>query len=544
MAKTRFIPLGGVGEFGANAAIVQTETTTVLIDYGLMFPPDTSKPGVDYYVHDWQTIMQLFPELSAVFVTHGHEDHIGGLPHLLPNVPLTVYTTPYTATLIRGALENHRHQTRFREVRLNDAVTHGDISVEFVGVTHSIVHACALHIETPWGTILHSGDFKVDPLPRDGHVFQTDRFRYLGDRGIDLLVMDSTNSQRSGFSPAEDDLLPDLEREIRASEGRVYITTFSSHMPRIKKLKALAEQCGRVLCLVGRSLERHYKAAIGAGYFDEYDAGVVSVDQARDMPENRVLFVITGSQGETASSLVRMQRESFRGLRFNRQDTVIFSSRAIPGNERKIALLTGSLEAMGVRVVTPRESHVHTSGHGHREDLAYLLNLTRPKAVAPIHGEFHHLLTHFRWLQKVAGEETHLLLIEDGDAICLDGENIFLGDKIRTELVPIDGNQNVPLSRAAIRDRKNMMYSGFILIACSFDREGKPQFSVEGYGLAGDPEDGFLTYIDEALSDLKLQKSQSDGAHADRILDTAREALRGVFFGKPTIKVVVNGKIY
>lgn len=543
--ETRFIPVGGVGEFGANASILKTSTTTVLIDFGLMFPPDSRKPGVDYYVVNPQKLLAAFPDIQAIFLTHGHEDHIGGLPHLLPHRNLPVFALPYTARLVAEKFHDQAFTPVLQEVELNQAIPFGDIQVTFLGVTHSIQHACSLAIDTPAGRLIHSGDFKVDPLPEDNHPFQSEHFRQWGKKGVDILLMDSTNATKPGFCPSDQALLPHWENIISQAQGRVFFATFSSHMPRVKKIIKLAAKLGRKVAFLGRSLKRHMKIAVETGYLGLRADVMVSFEQAMKIPEDTILFVMTGSQGEPRSATARILRNDYKGLAFNSRDTVIFASKAIPGNERQMALLCSDMERKGITVVTGKDQPVHASGHAYREELAYLLCLTNPKTAIPIHGEFHHLLKHFQWLNQIMDDHGQLLLIEDGDQVVLDSSGTRLEQNIRVELLPIDGNQELPLENSLIRQRKDMMYSGLLIIAWHHqEKSAEPLIQVSTCGMVLADPDESMARITVELQRMDYRQYVNDDLWASTLRKTARSVLRQFFYGRPLIKCIVNGNIF
>jgi len=542
--KTQVIPIGGVGEFGANSTIIRTEETTILIDFGIMFPPDSKQPGVEFYINNPKLLLRQFPELSAIFITHAHEDHIGGLGFLLSIADLPVYTMPYTAQMIEKHCSFFRIEPKIHRVELNKPELHGDLSVEFIGVTHSIAQACALAIKTPDGTIVHTGDFKVDPLPADGHIFQSDRLKELGDKGVDLLIMDSTNAFKPGFCPSDQEIVPYIEEEIRKAQGRVFFTTFSSHMPRIKKLKRIARRTGRKIAMIGRGFEKHFEISVDTRYMERWPDVFVSIAQTEKLPDHQVIFVATGSQAEQQSALARICREGYKNVKAKAGDLVIFSSKAIPGNERQLALMASDLERQGIDVVTEKMSYVHTSGHAYREDLAYMLALTKPRTVSPIHGEFLQLLSNFHWLKSLLAEHQDALLIEDGSVVCITEDQITLEGVVETELLPIDGGRNLPISTEVLRQRKDMMYSGLILICATV--KGPPEqnhFQISIDGMVERKPGTTVNLISEILEPLNFDLNQSIEAWSEAIYLMCKRTMKRRTGGRPLIKIVINGRV-
>lgn len=540
----KVIPLGGVGTFGANATVVQTPKTSILIDFGLMFPPDHRQPGVEYYVHDVELLLQNFPDLSALLVTHGHEDHIGGIPFLVEKKPIPIYSMPYTAELIRQKLQDFRLKTPIAHVNLDHPLVLGDLEIEFIGVTHSIPQACAMAVSAPAGCLVHSGDFKVDALPNDNYPFQSQKLKRIGDRGVDLLIVDSTNAAKSGFCPSDAVIQGSLENEILAAPGRVFFTTFSSHIPRLRQLARIARRTGRKIAIMGRSFLKHYMTSLDTRY-QAHDAELfISVKAAEQLPDREKIFVVTGSQGEKSSVLVRLKEETFQGLDLKQGDTVIFSSRTIPGNERVIALLISDLENRGVRVVSGANGAVHTSGHGYREDSAYMLHLVRPKTVIPIHGEFHNLLCHQQWLESMVQDGQQVMLIQNGDIVTVRPDGVFLTGQAPASLVPIDGNLELCLTKKALRDRKDMMYSGLLLVVAAFgENADRGAFQVRFHGLAGPDPDEPASSMKVAL-DAQRFGSWDDLHHlAERIIKEIRRLLKREGLGRPLIKLVLNGRV-
>ncbi len=531
----QIIPLGGVGAFGANATIFRTESTSILVDFGLMFPPDSRQPGVDYYIIDPDFLLTNFPKLDAICITHGHEDHIGALPFLLARLDVPVFTMPYTADLIR---QKCRHlKPSLKTVSLNKPISIGDIQVEFVGVTHSIIQACALAIHANGSSVIHSGDFKVDALPGDEYPFQWQRFQQLGEDGIDLLIMDSTNAAKPGFCPSDAEIVDTIEDHIRQAKGRVFFTTFSSHMPRLKKLKRIAKAAGRKVVLLGRSFQRHYMASIDAAYLAHDPDTFISMQEAESVPDEQLIYVVTGSQGERSAVLAKLTHDEFQGLRLDQGDTVIFSSKTIPGNERVIALLISDLENKAVHVIAASKYPIHTSGHGYREDMAFLYSLTKARHVIPIHGEFNFLLQHYRWLQELLGSDQRTHLIQTGDVVELKGDQLVINDPYQVPLLPIDGNQDVPLDTKTLRDRKDMMYSGLIVVSAHTGESINVEIAT--HGLA-EKEPGLLASEMAKTLTRVLSKQRAADPHAI-LKRESKKFLKTKFFGRPLIKIIVDG---
>jgi len=542
---TRVIPIGGVGEFGANATVIQSRETTILVDFGLMFPPDKRQPGVDFYINDPDLLLESFPDLSAIFLTHGHEDHIGGLSFLLAKASLPIYAMPYTARLVRRALAYDADDVDadLRETALGEPVRHGDITVEMIGVTHSIVQATALSIKTPDGHVIHSGDFKVDALPEDGYPFQSDRFRALGEEGVDLLIMDSTNAVKHGFSPIDHEIEQNLEAHIAAAPGRVFLTTFSSHMPRIRRLHHIAKRTGRRLAFIGRSFGKHFQLALDTRYLTYHEDVITSVDAAAEMPDDKVIFVVTGSQGEQGSALMRIKRGTFRGISFQAGDTLIFSSKTIPGNERAVFLLSSDLQRDGVEVIADQGADVHTSGHGYREDMAYMLALTKPRFVAPIHGEFSFLRAHHAWLETLIDDDQRVLLIDDGDVLEIADGEVRLTGTVPVGLLPVDGNQNLPIDRTLISERKDMMYSGLVLVSAQVRlADDFTDYEVETHGLVERRPGQAAKTLEAALGAVVLEADDPD-LITETLMRCIKKSLKTFFNGRPLIKLVLNGRI-
>ena len=391
--------------------------------------------------------------------------------------------------------------------------------------------------------VVHSGDFKVDPLPGDGFPFQESRFREIGDAGVDVLLTDSTNAHLAGFCPSEYQIQAPLEEQIREAPGRVFFTTFASHIPRLKKLETIAKNTGRKIVLMGRSFLKHHQISLETRYMSYAPDLFIEPSRAQQLQDRELIFVITGSQGERNSVLTRIVRERFQKVALKAGDTVIFSSRAIPGNERIIALLISMMESKGAHVITSATHRVHTSGHGFREDSAFLLSLVRPRAVVPFHGEFHHLLTHYQWLKKIVTPGQEVLLAQNGDFLTIRQGMVHQDGHMSIKLLPIDGNQDLPIEGSALQERKDMMYSGLIIVS-GHPNPGSRRyhFEVATHGMA-EPEPGFVAHRIEAALNRASELPKDHPLLARHLLKTARSVLKEFFNGRPFIKIILNGKI-
>jgi ribonuclease J len=353
--------------------------------------------------------------------------------------------------------------------------------------------------------------------------------------------MDSTNAMKRGFSPSERLIVPHLEDEIREAEGRVFLTTFSSHMPRIKNLKRIARRTGRHIAFLGRGFLRHFAISRDTGYMDPWPDVFVSLEEGLNLADHQLIIVLTGSQAEMQSALMRVIREGFKGVKIRAGDRVIFSSKAIPGNERAIALMAADLERQGAEVVNEKTRRVHTSGHGFREDLNYMLTLLRPRSVAPIHGEYTHLLAHHHWLQSLIDEDQQTLMVEDGDVLeIIDGET-RLRASVSTGMLPIDGARNLPIEHVVLRDRKDMMYSGLVLVNVRKARKGH-SFEVSTNGMVEDDPGEMADRLEKILMQ-SPPPGTSRSEWADHVYFTLKKAIKKMFGLRPVIKVVVDGHI-
>ena len=489
-ATLEVVPLGGLGEFGMNMMAVSWEDTTILIDAGVMFP-DPDQLGVDLIIPDLTYVEARRNQVKALILTHGHEDHIGAVPHVMPAFDGPVYGTAMTLALVEPKLEEHDIDAgdRLKPIQPRDVVTIGPFTIEFIRVTHSMPDCVALAITTPVGTIVHTGDFKIDQTPIDGQHFDLHRVAELGARGVLALFADSTNIDRKGFTGPEIEVIGAFEELFTSTQGKLVVALFSSSIYRMQLLVDLAVQFDRKVAFVGRSIVRNAETAQRLGYL-RVPAGIQIRDA--DVPNyasQDVLCLATGSQGEPQAALSRISIDDHRFVRLGPEDIVVFSARAIPGNEKAIARTMSHVARRGADVVTDAMKHVHVSGHGSAEELKLVLSLVRPRYFIPIHGEYRQLSQHARVAQRVmAGAEPKLqvLLAQDGDIIQFDARGARIADKAPTGRVLIDVTRIGEVSDEVLRDRRHLSADGVVIAVVAISRQtgslvGDPELVARGF---------------------------------------------------------------
>jgi ribonuclease J len=499
------VPLGGLGEFGMNMMAVSWENTTIVIDAGVMFP-DPDQLGVDLIIPDLTYLESRRDQMRALILTHGHEDHIGAVPHVLPLFDGPVYGTAMTLALIEPKLEEHSIDAgdRLKTVKAHDVVTVGPFSVEFIRVTHSMPDCVALAITTPVGLIVHTGDFKIDQTPIDGQHFDLHRFAELGRSGVLALFADSTNIDRKGFTGPEIEVIDAFEELFTSTHGKLVVATFSSSIYRMQVLVDLAVQFERRVAFVGRSMVKNAEIAQRLGFL-RIPAGVQIRDA--DVPSHAsqdLLCITTGSQGEPQSALPRISIDDHRFVHLGPDDTVVFSARPIPGNEKAIARTISHIARRGADVVTESIKHVHVSGHGSAEELKLVLSLVRPRYFVPIHGEYRHLAQHAREAQRVlAGtdQKLHVLLAENGDVIQFDERGARIADKAPAGRVLIDVTRIGEIGDEVLRDRRHLAGDGVVVAVVAINRQtgmlvGDPEMVARGF-VVGEGEES-STFRDAA----------------------------------------------
>lgn len=468
----KLIPLGGLGEIGLNIMVLECDRRILVIDAGLMFPEEYM-PGVDVVIPDIQYLVERKEDLLAVVLTHGHEDHIGAMPFFLREINIPVYGTSFTIELLKEKLREHDliEKVTLEKVAAGDRSSFGPFEVEYIRVNHSIPDGVGLAIRTPEGTIVHSGDFKIDQTPVDGQFTDLVRFAHYGEKDVLLLLSDSTNVEKDGFTLSESDVKRTLDSLFRASEGRLIVAVFASNITRIQQIIELAVKSGRKILFSGKSMKTNVRIAREEGLLQVPLGIEIREQDVEHLPDDEVVMITTGSQGEPMSALTRMAQGRHKGIRIKKGDTIILSSRFIPGNEKAITAIINSLYRMGAEVVYEKVSHIHSSGHAYKEELKMMLNLVRPRYFIPIHGEYRHLVKHIQLARDTGMPPDRLLLLEDGDSAFFENGRASVVDRIQTGRVLVDGKGVGDVGEVVLRDRRRLSGDGVVIVLLAVDEK-------------------------------------------------------------------------
>jgi ribonuclease J len=541
------VPLGGLGEFGMNMMLVAWGSEAIIIDAGVLFP-EPELLGVDLVIPDLRLLQQYSGRLLALVLTHGHEDHIGAVAHVLPYVSGPVYGTPFTLALVEPKLQEHGIEAgdRLRAVRPRETVTAGPFRLEFLRVTHSMPDCVAVAVHTPGGTILHTGDFKIDQTPLDGEPVDLRRLSELGTAGVLALFADSTNIDRRGYTGSERDVTEAFEEILSSTEGKVVVATFASSIYRMQILVDLASQFGRKVAFVGRGAIENSTTAARLGIL-KMPAGVLIKDSdVRNFPSQDVLCVCTGSQGEPNAALPRIAIDDHRHVALTRGDVVVFSARAIPGNEKAIGRVMNHVARRGADVIYDGLKHVHVSGHGSEEELKLVLSLVRPRYFVPIHGEYRQLARHARVAPAVA-PDTRVLLAEDGDILRFDAEGGRIAGKAPAGRVLIDGTRMGEVGDEVLRDRRSLAADGLVAAIVSIGKqsgalEETPDIITRGFVVDGRTEAllrDVPPLIAEVVEGASLEERTDPGLIKEKIRVELQRFLRKRSGRRPLVLPVV-----
>ncbi|MFC2006359.1 ribonuclease J [Chloroflexota bacterium] len=485
--KLKIIPLGGLSEIGKNMMVMEYEDDIIVIDAGLMFPEE-GMLGIDLVIPDISYLLEKQEKIKGIVVTHGHEDHIGALPYLLPQLNAPIYSTKLSRGLISVKLKERKALAgaRLEAVPFGEKVTLGKFRVEFFPVCHSIPDSAGLIIHTPVGTIIHSGDFKLDYTPVGGEPTALSRLAQLGGQGVLLLLADSTYAELPGYTPSERVVGETLDRVIAEAPGRVIITTFSSLISRIQQVIDAAARHQRRVFIIGRSMSDTARMAQELGYLRAPDGILARLDELRGMPHNKIVFVTTGSQGEPTSALVRMANRDHRQVHIVRGDTVVISASPVPGNEGLVNRTVDNLFKQGAQVLYDKVAPVHVHGHASQEELKLLLSLVKPRFFMPIHGEYRHLSLHAKLAQSVGVPKDHIFVLEDGDILELNSQSAKIAGKVTSSNVYVDGLSVGDIGSVVLRDRRLLSKDGIVMVIIAVNRQtgklvGRPDIVSRGF---------------------------------------------------------------
>jgi len=544
-AKIRITPLGGLGEIGGNICVFETDTSAIILDVGMSFPSDDMH-GVDILIPDFNYLKTIKSKIKGIVITHAHEDHIGALPYLFKEMQFPIYATPLPLGMIANKFDEHGLKAAkklFRPVEKRKVITIGDFRVEWLHITHSIIDASSLAITTDAGTIIHTGDFKIDHTPIDGYVTDLHRFAAYGEKGVLALLSDSTNSYKEGITRSESTVGKTFDAIFSKAKGRVIMSTFSSNIHRVYQAIDHGVKHGRKVCVIGRSMERNLFTALDLGYV-EFDKSIfIDPHEVNKYQDKDVLIVTTGSQGETMSALYRMATDEHRHIKIKTSDQIIISAKAIPGNEGSVSKVLNFLLKSGADVAYQDFSEIHVSGHAAQEEQKLILRLTKPKFFLPVHGEYNHIVKHKDTAMKCGIPPRNILLMSDGDQIEICPKYVKKVKKVKTGKVYIDNQINQQIASDVVIDRQKMADSGLVMIVAQIDKSehkliARPR--VVSYGLVSDSKDLVFSKEMEGVVDQFIVNAKKEVFQNTRVLENElRQVVRKHIFRKmkkyPTI---------
>ncbi|HEX8136608.1 MAG TPA: ribonuclease J [Pyrinomonadaceae bacterium] len=543
------IPLGGIGEFGMNCMAVRYEDEMIILDAGMGFPEESAY-GVDVSVPDFDFLEEYRDQITAIILTHGHEDHLGALPYILKKFNVPVYASHFTMGLAESKLDEHDllGDVLIHRVEPRDVVEVGPFKIEFIRVSHSLVDCFSLAITTPVGTIIHTGDYKVDETPVIGEPIDLRSLRRYGQEGVLALLSDSTNATVPGRTPSERAVIPAFEEIFAEATGRIVVAAFASSIHRLQIVLDVAQQYGRKVCVLGRSMQKNVEIADRLNYLDIPDGLIVSLNETKHMRDDEIVFLVTGSQGEPRAALSQMATQSYKGLTIEEGDTVVLSARIIPGNERAISRLIGCIYKRGANIIEEKRRLIHVSGHASQEDIRIMTEAVRPKFVVPIHGEYRMLFRHKEFVRNHLGyPEENIILIENGDVLELDGERAAVVDKRDVGRTFIDESGFEEIDRETVRERKQIAYDGVVTLVVTLNEEtgeleAPPEIVARGViGLEG--SNGYhkeaQRIVAEAVSSATAAERQDMSLLKERIRLDVKRFLQKQTGAKPVIMPVL-----
>lgn len=502
-APLKVIPLGGLDGIGKNMTVIECGPDMMLVDAGLMFPDD-SQPGIDLVLPDYTYVLENEDKLRGIIITHGHEDHIGALPYLLQdlNNKVPIFSSKLTLGFIEGKLSEFRIRApKFREVKGGSHVNLGCLSVDFFSMTHSIPGALGIFVKSPQGTVMHTGDFKLDQTPIDGVTPDYAAITRFGKSGVDLLLSDSTNATVPGFTKSEAEVGHSLYDAIKNAEGRVFVASFSSHIHRLQQICDAAKACGRKIVVTGRSMLTNTRVARELGYLKIDENDLVDAYELNGIPENKVVVMCTGSQGEPLSALSRMANGEHKTLSIHDGDTVIISATPVPGNEKAVQQVVNSLAKLGCDVYDKHRCLVHVSGHGSQEELKLMLAMARPTYFMPVHGEAVHLRAHAKLGEKMGIPRDNIFVIDNGDSLEMRAGKVKRGRAVESGVVYVDGLRIGDTDPIVLRDRQKLANDGMVTVVATMSTKRKKIEAIEvsGRGVSFTIDDEFTSDASDSI---------------------------------------------
>ena len=546
MNKLEIIPLGGIGEFGMNCMGIRFGDEMIIVDAGMGFPEETPY-GVDISIPNFDFLDDYADDLTALILTHGHEDHIGALPYFLKKFNLPVYASRFTLALAEKRLSEHKmlDDVLLHRVEANDVSKIGSFEIEYIHASHSLVDCFSLAIKTPVGTLIHTGDYKIDETPVIGKPYDLKTLKKYGDEGVLMLLADSTNATVAGRTPSERAVIPAFEEIFADAEGRIIVSTFASSLHRLQVVLNVAHAFDRRVCVLGRSMQKNFEIATGLGLLDVPHNTLIELGESRSLDDDQIVYLVTGSQGESRAALWNMASGNYKGLGIEKGDTVILSARIIPGNDRAISRLIGEIYKHGGNIIEEKRRLIHVSGHASQEDIKIMTETVRPKFVVPIHGEYRMLFRHKEYIKNhVEGyTDENIILIENGDILELDANSARVVAHNDIGKSFIDEAHLGEIDYEIIRERKKLGFSGLITLVVAVDRETKklksePQITVQG--VAGiNPLNGLLQNARQSIAEIITETKRDKYQDKNFMAETLRVHLKRMIQQETGTKPVI-----
>jgi ribonuclease J len=541
------IPLGGVEEIGLNMTVLEYDEDIIIVDAGLMFPEEDTL-GVDFVIPDFSYLINNKAKVKAVILTHGHEDHTGALPFLLKEIDAPVYGTPLTLGLVREKLHEHNlDQAELIPVVPRDVIGIGSFSVEFVRVTHSIVDGVGLGITTPIGLVVHTGDFKLDPTPVDGQLMDFLKFSEYGERNTLLLLSDSTNAEKGGFTFSEKEVRRAFESIFSKTDGRIIIATFASNIHRIQQAIDVAVKFRRKVILCGKSIVSNAQIALNLGYLQIPPSTWLKLEDLKELRDHEVVIITTGSQGEPMSVLSRIATDEHKIIKIKDGDTVILSAKMIPGNERSIGKIINHLFRRGANVIYEKVSEVHVSGHASKEELKLMLNLVKPKYFMPVHGEYRHLVYHSMLALKTDIPKENIFILKNGDILEISDTGARKNGSVNSGRIFIDGKGMGDVEEVVLRDRLRLAHDGIVLILLAIEKltgtiVSGPEIISRGFVFEDASQDiinGVRELLTETIKGLERELISDSSLLKAKLRSTLKKYLRNTMDRRPMIMPII-----